>query len=91
MKRTLTLLAILTLFALLSARAQNAGVSVNANGTPADPSAMLDVNSAASGILVPRMTLVQRSNVSGYYLDFLMGGSISPKYYYNLVRAVRKF
>jgi len=40
------------------------GVSVNTTGTPADPSAMLDVSSASKGLLIPRVTLTSINDVT---------------------------
>ena len=39
-------------------------VAINSTGASADPSAMLDVNSANRGILIPRMTTMQRLTIS---------------------------
>ncbi len=39
-------------------------VGINATGTSPDPSAMLDVESTTQGMLVPRMTSLQRSAIS---------------------------
>lgn len=39
-------------------------VSINANGDPADASAILDVSSTTKGILLPRMTKTKRDNIS---------------------------
>lgn len=36
------------------------GAAINATGTPADPSAALDISSTTQGILIPRMTFAQR-------------------------------
>lgn len=41
--------------------AQNLGL--NGDGTPPDPSAMLDVKSTSKGFLAPRMTMVQRNAI----------------------------
>jgi len=41
--------------------AQN--VSINANGDLPDPSAILDISSTTSGLLIPRMTTVQRDSI----------------------------
>jgi hypothetical protein len=52
--------AILFLFFVLSCNlAQSQGVSVSPSGTPADPSAALDLNYVDKGLLVPRVSLVQ--------------------------------
>jgi hypothetical protein len=40
------------------------GVSMNASGTPAHPSAVLDLSSSSQGVLVPRMTATQRTLIS---------------------------
>jgi len=40
------------------------GAAINATGTPADPSAALDISSTTQGILIPRMTLAQRQAIS---------------------------
>jgi len=40
------------------------GLGVNATGAPADPSAMLDVSSTDAGILIPRMTEVQKNLIA---------------------------
>ncbi len=40
------------------------GVGINSNGNPADSSAMLDVSSDNSGILIPRMTTVNRNSIN---------------------------
>jgi len=40
------------------------GVSINAAGTPADPSAMLDVSSTSKGLLIPRVSLTSTNDVT---------------------------
>lgn len=59
-------LAFLSLLAIfychLDASAQN--VSINANGDKPNNSAMLDVSSTSKGLLIPRMTSVQRAAIS---------------------------
>ncbi|KAA3645759.1 MAG: hypothetical protein DWP98_11120 [Bacteroidetes bacterium] len=47
----------------LSSLAQN--VSINADGTAPDSSAMLDVVSTGKGLLIPRMTETQRNAIAG--------------------------
>ncbi|MEP6646886.1 MAG: DUF4215 domain-containing protein, partial [Saprospiraceae bacterium] len=39
------------------------GVAINSDGTRPDPSSMLDVKSSTNGILIPRMTSVQRVTI----------------------------
>ncbi len=41
------------------------GVSVNENGLPADPSAMLDVSSYTKGVLIPRLRTIERIAIVG--------------------------
>ncbi len=41
-----------------------AQVGINADGSSADPSAILDVYSTSKGLLLPRMTATQRDNIS---------------------------
>ncbi len=54
------------IFIMMVASTQNGiaqGMAVNATGTAADASAALDVSSTSQGILVPRMTVVQRNAI----------------------------
>ena len=39
-------------------------VAINNDGSPPDPSAMLDVKSTTRGILIPRMTAAQRGAIA---------------------------
>lgn len=51
-------------FLLLTANCfSQGGAAINTTGTAADQSAMLDVSSTNSGILIPRMTKLQRSGI----------------------------
>src|SRR5262245_54951019 len=55
-------------FSLLSviASAQTGGVAINKTNTPADPSAILDVNSTSApylGMLIPRMNTANRNSI----------------------------
>jgi uncharacterized protein (TIGR02145 family) len=47
------------LFSITIEQVISQGISVNQNGNPADPSAILDVSSPAQGILLPRLTQAQ--------------------------------
>ncbi len=40
------------------------GVGINQSGTPADPSAMLDISSTTKGILIPRMNTAHRIGIN---------------------------
>jgi len=42
----------------------HAQVSITNNGTPPDPSSMLDVKDQSRGLLIPRMTMVQRDLIT---------------------------
>lgn len=72
----------LALICNVSIMAQN--VSINADGTVPDNSAMLDVSSTTRGLLIPRMTEVQRNAIvnpaSGLLIIQLDN---NPGFYYN--------
>lgn len=54
------------LFCLISlfSVAQVGGAAINSTGNPAEPSAILDLDSDSKGFLLPRMTTLQRSQIS---------------------------
>jgi hypothetical protein len=56
------LLIIVTILGFVSGL--NAQVGVNATGAAPNPSAMLDVNSTSKGLLIPRMTTVQKNAIA---------------------------
>jgi len=60
--RTLIILSILLTINTSNLFSQN-GVSINTSGAVADPSAMLDVSGALKGVLINRMTTVERDNI----------------------------
>ncbi len=60
--KTNTVLLVLTLFLCSTLLAQNAGI--NDDGTTADPSAMLHVESNTKGFILPRMTSTERAAIS---------------------------
>ncbi|HNW88805.1 MAG TPA: hypothetical protein PKN48_04030 [Bacteroidales bacterium] len=62
MKRLL-LFAWFVMLSAISAYSQQ-GVSINATGAPADPSAMLDVSSLSKGLLIPRVSLTSINDVT---------------------------
>ena len=62
-KHLAPLAALLLLAAPRFAQAQTGGVRVGAPGTP-DPSAVLDISSAAKGLLPPRLTKAQRDSIA---------------------------
>jgi hypothetical protein len=78
------LLLVLCLVAWFRDHAQNPGVSVNTTGTMPAPSAMLDVSSSNAGVLVPRMTKVQRDQIVMPETSLLIYQVDNvPGYYYN--------
>ena len=82
--RKLTLLLLLTFIAATSAlRAQN--VAINETGALPDASAMLDVQSTTKGLLVPRMTAVQKSAIvaPATGLMIFQTDGVPGYYYYN--------
>lgn len=52
------------IISLISAHCFSQSVSINSNATAADSSAMLDVSSTTKGLLVPRMTELQKNTIS---------------------------
>jgi len=64
MKKLHSLAVILLLNLLLTTGALAQSIGVNSDGAAPDASAMLDVSSIAKGLLIPRMTLTQRGNIS---------------------------
>jgi uncharacterized protein (TIGR02145 family) len=70
MKRLLVLLIITIL--LINFVFSQSGISVNTIGTPDDNSAILDVSSTSQGLLIPRMTTVQRDAISSPALSLLI-------------------
>lgn len=86
--RVLTLAVLLTLSSV-NIFAQS-GAAINATGSAADPSAMLDVSAADKGVLIPRVALVSTTNpISVAKPDGLLvwntsttGTYATPGYYY---------
>ncbi len=81
--KKIMLVCLCAVMAYSSLRAQN--VAINANGAAPHSSAMLDVSSISSGLLIPRMSAVQRAAISSpangllvYQLDGTAG-----YYYFN--------
>ncbi len=60
------------------------GVAINNSGTDPDPSAMLDVASTNSGILIPRMSQAQRDAISNPATGLMIYQTDNnPGFYYN--------
>ena len=60
MKKVIFLTVLIT--SIIISKAQ--GVAINSNSTPADASAMLDVSSNTKGMLIPRVTSIQRITIA---------------------------
>lgn len=61
------ILTFLTLFLAFTLQSQSVDfelpITVKANGNPADPSAMMDIESSGKGVLIPRLTTAQRNAI----------------------------
>jgi hypothetical protein len=77
MKKTLFFLSSLL---TLSANAQNVGI--NATGAAPAASAMLDVSSTTSGLLIPRMTSAQRTAIAAPATGLLVYDTTIGSFYY---------
>lgn len=77
MKKTLFFLSYLL---TLSANAQNVGI--NATGAAPAASAMLDVTSTTSGLLIPRMTSAQRTAIAAPATGLLVYDTTIGSFYY---------
>lgn len=83
MKKRILLGALFVLGICSNAGAQ--GMAVNANGSSADASAMLDVSSTSKGVLIPRMTQAQRNAIAAPVAGLLIYQTDNTPgfYYYN--------
>ena len=71
-----------TFLFIANVNAQN--MSINADGTAPDNSAMLDVSSTTSGLLAPRMTIIQRNAITNPATGLLIFQTNSDSgFYYN--------
>lgn len=57
------LILFLLLFHLVTVSASTQSIAVNNDGSPPDPSAMVDIKSTSKGLLAPRMTTAQRNAI----------------------------
>jgi trimeric autotransporter adhesin len=83
MNKILASLLLFTFFIATKTVAQS--VSINADSTAADSSAILDIKSAKKGILVPRLTKAQKDSIAMPAVGLLVFQTDSDKgfYYYN--------
>ena len=56
--------ALLIMMIFMSNKLAYGQVGINNNSSPPDPSAMLDVKSSDKGILIPRMTEIEKDNIT---------------------------
>jgi hypothetical protein len=77
-----SLVLLLALFVAGKMAAQS--FAINATGTAADASAMLDVSSTGKGLLIPRMTTAQRMAIASPAAGLVVyDNSLNQFYYYN--------
>lgn len=68
---------------VISTRSYAQSLSINTTAAAADTSAILDVNSTTKGLLVPRMTAVQKNAIAGPATGLLIYQTDnSPGFYY---------
>jgi hypothetical protein len=69
---------------ILNCQSFGQGVAINSDNSNADPSAMLDVKSTTKGILIPRMTQVQRNAIASPAPGLIIYQTdAGPGFYYN--------
>lgn len=85
MKKLFTTLVLVATMLLCNSIAYSQGISINNDGTDADASAMLDVQSTTAGFLAPRMTSAQKNAISSPATGLVVyqTDGISGFYYYN--------
>ena len=57
------MVALILLFALSAKDAKAQNLAINTDGSKADPNAILDIQSTSKGLLIPRMTTLQRMKI----------------------------
>ncbi len=83
MNRIINRLGILCLLMLHSVLAYSQGIAINNDGSNANSSAMLDVKSTNSGMLIPRMTQAERNGISSPASSLLIYQTDNtPGFYY---------
>ncbi|MCX6305354.1 MAG: hypothetical protein NT040_10320 [Bacteroidetes bacterium] len=68
---------------LLAGMISYAQVGINSDGSAPDPSAMLDVRSTSKGMLVPRMTIAERNDISSPASGLLVFCTDNNQYFSN--------
>ncbi|MCD4746470.1 MAG: tail fiber domain-containing protein [Bacteroidales bacterium] len=80
----ITLITLIIALSYTLTNAQTQGVAINTDGSQADVSAMLDVKSTTRGMLVPRMTELQRNGITSPATGLIIyQTNNSPGFYYH--------
>ena len=61
----------------------NAQVGINTDGSNPDASAMMDIKSTSKGLLIPRMTTTQRTNISSPAAGLLVFDTTTESFWFN--------
>lgn len=80
MKRILS--TILIIFTVVITVYSQTGVAINKDGSAPDPSSILDVSGTDGGVLIPRLTSVQRNSISSPATGLLVYDTDSTRFYY---------
>jgi hypothetical protein len=83
MKSNIKILLAIVIFVCQFATSTTAQIAINNDNSTADPSAILDVKSTVKGILVPRMTTTQRTNISNAALGLLVFDTDTETFWFN--------
>lgn len=70
------------IFTLLSLCISAQNVAINTSGTPAHPSAILDVSSTEKGVLVPRVTSSERASIQDPAVGLLVFDTSTNSFWY---------
>ncbi|GAB4327570.1 MAG: hypothetical protein Kow00127_20310 [Bacteroidales bacterium] len=74
--------SILTMLALIAGITLYSQVGINNDGSLPDPSAMLDIKSDTAGVLIPRMTAIQRNAINNPAQGLLVYVTDDNRFYY---------
>jgi uncharacterized protein (TIGR02145 family) len=81
MKTKIYLIAIILILEGISFTANSQGVSINEDGSDPDPTAVLDLQSANKGLLVPRMAYNQITDIQNPANGLIVFNTTDNKYY----------
>lgn len=84
MRKLTNLVLMISLILLLNVQIYAQNVGISSDGSTPDNSAMLDIKSTSSGLLIPRLTLSQRNAISSPATSLIIYQTDNtPGYYYN--------